>query len=188
MENGIRFKPKIDKIIETILYLARHLDELDAYKIVKLVYLADREHLNIYGRPITYDKMVAMKNGPVASTTYDIIKQNKRLAEKIDFSRLPFELVNRGDREYVSNPTRPADEKILSVSDRRVLEWVVKEHGAKTFGQLYDITHAHKAYAKAWNKRGDKRSRPILVEDMIEESEDKKSLVEELRFTGQHVL
>ncbi len=187
--NDIRFKPKIDKIIETILYLVHQPIEFDAYKIVKLVYLADKKHLNKYGRPITYDQMVAMENGPVASTTYDIIKQNKRLAGKVDFAQLPFALIKRGDRIYAENPCRDVDRRILSVSDCRVLDGIVKEYGSMSFGKLFDLTHEHPAYKQAWDARNkSKASNPIRVEDMIDENADKESLVEELRFTDQYVL
>jgi uncharacterized phage-associated protein len=43
-------------------------------RLLKLLYIADRECLAETGRPITGDTVVAMKNGPVLSRTYDLIK------------------------------------------------------------------------------------------------------------------
>jgi len=43
-------------------------------KIIKLLYIADKESLKETGRPITGDRFVAMKKGPVLSEVYDLIK------------------------------------------------------------------------------------------------------------------
>ncbi len=44
-------------------------------KLIKLLYLADREALLKWGRPITYDSYVSMKAGPVLSRTLDLINE-----------------------------------------------------------------------------------------------------------------
>ena len=43
-------------------------------KLVKMVYIADRTALVEWQRPITGDSFVSMKNGPVVSTVYNLIK------------------------------------------------------------------------------------------------------------------
>lgn len=43
-------------------------------RLLKLLYIADRESLQESARPITGDNPVAMRNGPVLSQTYDLIK------------------------------------------------------------------------------------------------------------------
>lgn len=47
--------------------------ELPLIKLMKLLYLAERESLREYGEPITGDKLVSMPHGPVLSKTYDHI-------------------------------------------------------------------------------------------------------------------
>ncbi len=42
-----------------------------------MMYFADRLHLERYGRFICGDSYVAMKNGPVPSFTYDILKARR---------------------------------------------------------------------------------------------------------------
>ena len=42
-------------------------------KLLKLLYLADRQALLELGRPITFDRFVAMPHGPVLSRTCDLI-------------------------------------------------------------------------------------------------------------------
>ncbi len=43
-------------------------------RLLKLLYIADRELLAETGRSLTGDEAVAMKNGPVLSRVYDLIK------------------------------------------------------------------------------------------------------------------
>jgi len=43
-------------------------------RLIKLLYLADRESFRRFGRPISGDRYVAMKKGPVLSRVLDLIK------------------------------------------------------------------------------------------------------------------
>lgn len=45
--------------------------QLPVIKLMKLLYLAERKSLELYGEPITGDSFVSMPNGPVLSKTYD---------------------------------------------------------------------------------------------------------------------
>ncbi len=181
----IQFTPKTEKIIEAILHIAHNCTDLSRYRIVKLIYLADKEHLNRFGRPITFDRMVAMENGPVPSTTYSLLKRDGRLA--INYKKLPFDFVSRGKFDYIENPKRAVDEKKLSKSDIKILDVIIKKYGQESFGTLFDITHEHSAYKNAWRARDGKNSKVMRVEDMIEDKETKKELIEELRFVGAHI-
>ena len=42
-------------------------------KLIKLLYLVDREALRRWGRPVTTDRYVSMDHGPVLSSTLDLI-------------------------------------------------------------------------------------------------------------------
>lgn len=49
--------------------------KVDNYmRLLKLLYIADKESYKDTGKPITGDKVVAMKRGPVLSSVYDLIK------------------------------------------------------------------------------------------------------------------
>jgi uncharacterized phage-associated protein len=43
-------------------------------KVIKLLYLADREALIRWGRPITTDSYASLDNGPIVSRIYDLIR------------------------------------------------------------------------------------------------------------------
>jgi uncharacterized phage-associated protein len=56
-------------------------------KLIKLLYLADREALLRWGRPITTDRHVSMPKGPVVSQIYDLITRRARARHRIVLAR-----------------------------------------------------------------------------------------------------
>ncbi|MBN1959964.1 MAG: SocA family protein, partial [Deltaproteobacteria bacterium] len=58
------------------LLLQRANNRLPYLKLIKMLYLADRMSLKQYGEPITGDRYVAMKYGPVLSNVFDLIKED----------------------------------------------------------------------------------------------------------------
>jgi uncharacterized phage-associated protein len=71
-------------------------------RLLKLLYVADRESLAETGRPITGDRAVALKRGPVLGRVYDLIKgQSPRAGE---WGR--FILTDRYEVELVGEPGR----------------------------------------------------------------------------------
>src|SRR5438094_5768402 len=52
--------------------------EMNYLALMKLLYLVDREALIRFGRPVTGDRVVSMKHGPVLSRIYDLIAQKKQ--------------------------------------------------------------------------------------------------------------
>lgn len=62
-----------DKAIAAISFLVRETNAT-MYSVLKMLYLADKAHLEQHGRFITGDHYVAMKQGPVPSCAYNMIK------------------------------------------------------------------------------------------------------------------
>src|SRR5712691_464729 len=54
--------------------LGREKGRMNYLKLIKLLYLADRESLKRHGHPISDDRYVSMDHGPVLSTTFNLIK------------------------------------------------------------------------------------------------------------------
>jgi len=55
------------------ILLRKHGGPMEFLKLLKLLYLADRQSLLRSGRSITCDRYVSMDHGPVLSMTYDLI-------------------------------------------------------------------------------------------------------------------
>lgn len=64
---------KVEKAVAAISYLVSRTGE-SMYPVLKMLYLADKCHLERYGRFIVGDRYVAMPKGPVPSGTYDLLK------------------------------------------------------------------------------------------------------------------
>jgi uncharacterized phage-associated protein len=54
--------------------LELHGDRMEYVRLLKLLYIADREMMAEAGAPITGDRAVAMDHGPVLSHVYDLVK------------------------------------------------------------------------------------------------------------------
>src|SRR5688572_14417051 len=57
-----------------VLLQAAPGERMSYMRLLKLLYLADRRMMRETGSPITFDRVVAMKHGPVLSETYSLIK------------------------------------------------------------------------------------------------------------------
>ncbi len=136
MENPFRFDSQ--KALEVILYIAEKARIPDVYHIGKVLYFADLSHLENYGRFICGDYYVAMKDGPVPSRVYDIIKDVRDdrkdmilLAAKESFSVNGYRVV----------PHRSAEKDFFSKSDLKCLDEAIHRYSSLPFGKLKDISH-----------------------------------------------
>src|SRR5580658_1114995 len=72
-----------DKITQMAArFLQKAHGRLPYIVLIKLMYYADKEMLLQYGRPITFDRWVSMKNGPVLSDTLNLIRMPDEVAPK----------------------------------------------------------------------------------------------------------
>lgn len=71
----LRFKTAIEKKIQASAVLARlEGGRIERLRLLKLLYIADRESLKERACPIIGGRVVAMNNGPLHSTVYNMIK------------------------------------------------------------------------------------------------------------------
>ncbi|MCX7313464.1 MAG: Panacea domain-containing protein [Alphaproteobacteria bacterium] len=186
----LKFRPKLDKIVELLLYLAKRRPGADKYQAVKFLYLTDREHFQRYGRPITFDDYYAMWYGPVASNALDLLHEDYWTLRRAGINSLPFK-TERGyvkfksgkDTEtvFIRAPLRAVNDSIFSKSDIEVFDEIIEKYGDASFDELFEMTHKHPAYLNAWNNKpeGQKRA-PMAYDDMIEDEVRRKSLVADL--------
>src|SRR5271168_467516 len=69
------FPFKILKTIQAIGVLLRYdgVKRMNYMRLLKLLYIADRESLRETGRPVTGGPVIAMERGPVLKEVYDLI-------------------------------------------------------------------------------------------------------------------
>jgi uncharacterized phage-associated protein len=167
---ALRFQFNERKGTEALAYIATRWPNLTIFYASKVLFFAEKKHLNRYGRPIVADTFIAMPNGPVPSTLYDFIKGNLGLAgdpeafaEAIDTDQYP-RIASR----------RAASEEALSESDIECLEEAIAFCRPKGFGHLSSLTHQERAWAEA-NSNG-----PMDYELFIDEDNpDREHILEE---------
>lgn len=71
----MHFPLKVDKTIQAVgvLFRAEGVQRANCMRLLKLLYIADRESIREVGRPITGGAVVAMERGPVLEEVYDLI-------------------------------------------------------------------------------------------------------------------
>jgi len=157
-----------EKAAETIIYLAKKLQNADVLGICKLLYFADKTSLERYGRFIFGDEYVAMKAGPVPSHVYDLLKSARETDEygfKVEGNKVV--------------PLRRAKVDLLSESDLTCLNQIIELYGNAPNWKRIDDSHDD-AWEAAWESREDRDSVPINLEniiDMFEDPEDLKDYV-----------
>jgi uncharacterized phage-associated protein len=181
----LRFQPKLDKIVELLLYLAHKRPGADKYQAVKFFYLADREHLTRYGRPITFDNYFALWYGPIASKALDLLEGDQHVLEEAGIQHLPFrteagKAKNNSDTIYIREPNREVNLDLFSKSDLRVFDEIVKKYGNSSFDELMNLTHAHNAYKIAWRSRRMGERAEMYYEEMIDDKKRREDLIEDL--------
>lgn len=177
--------PNYPKTVEALLYLMELAGEkrLDQYKLGKALFFADREHLNAFGRPITFCNYAAMKDGPVPSEAYSLLKGEPiKGAEQIE---TPWQALNLRDNIFNYVPERVANRRKLSVSDLETLETAYEFVKDKSFGEIRNVTHDDGAYSEAWDRRGDKNSVLMKLELLVNGDAE---LADDLAFASRHAV
>lgn len=148
-----------DKTLQAAAVLLRthRLRVMGRMRLLKLLYITDRESLRDRGAPITGDHAVAMKNGPVLSETYDLIK-----GEHLHAADWGEHFENIG---YDVHWTKDPGNGKLSKYEIEKLNEVARRFEHEDDWALAEITHDFPEWRK--NKPGTS-SRSIPFEDILE--------------------
>jgi uncharacterized phage-associated protein len=146
---------------------------VNAMKALKLVWLADRYHLCQHGRTITGDEFFAMKLGPVASGTRDLIQSNENILSEDEINYFRQFLKKDG---YRIESIKDIYLKVFSMTDKETLESVWETFGDMDEYALSNYTHEFPEWKqhKSGLDRGIFSRKLILEEDMISAIDDSK--------------
>ena len=156
----VELKPSAERIVAALYYVMveakRRGRSGTQYDLVKTLFLADRAHLNDWGRPVTYDNYCAMQHGPVPSLAYDFLKGNEKALRDHHMSGLPWRSVShsRSTKHYFAAENVLAPEEFLSESDIEALGNALGVVQSLGFGQIRRLTHEDPAYLDAWRDDG----------------------------------
>ena len=147
--------------------------QVTQYDLLKTLFLADRAHLNEWGRPITYDNYCAMEHGPVPSVAYDFLKGNAKAMRDRSITSLPWTAeqvpATKGTKRYYPVIDAMNVEDFLSESDISALDDALTTVKRLGFGQIRRLTHEDPAYVDAWRPDGSKASFDMKLGLMFED-------------------
>ena len=146
MDNPIQFKISYDKATEVIIWMAKMKPGIDIYNVAKVLFYADKMHINKYGRPITGDTYIRMPYGPVPSGVRDLITENSWLLPKHLKEIKHSLIIDKSNNRYKLNAAREPDMKYFSKSDIKCLKYSLSEYGGLSFDELYKSTHSERCY------------------------------------------
>ncbi len=145
MKSSIQFKISYDKATEIIIWLAKMKPGIDIYHVAKVLFYADKTHINRYGRPVTGDTYIRMPYEPVPSGIRDLITENSWLAPK-QLNRIKNSLIIDKNNNYKIAATCEPDMNYFSESDIICLKDSLTEYGELSFDELYNLTHSERCY------------------------------------------
>ena len=156
------------KALSTMLYfLSKAGGSLDLYKLLKLVYIADKRHLREWGRTISSNCYARLKRGPVPSEAYNMLKSVRGGEEEWNQDLSGFFSI---DGHRVTGLLAP-DMEEFSKSDIQVLDCTFED-----FGNVF--IPDEEIHDEAYNRSS---SHWMTLEDLALGDE---TLVEHIRRTG----
>ncbi len=186
----IRFRYDVDKFVGAVAYFsAQRVPCLTKLKAAKLLYFADKLHLQRYGRPITGDDYYALPYGPAPTVSKDTMDEAERSSSRLQDADLKKFLrvleVIEGGRHPEFRVKANVSFEDLSESETEILDDVIKEYGRFSGETLINITHREKSWIEG-RKRGnnridfremfdgpDEKQNQLLIELLEEDQEDR---------------
>jgi Uncharacterized phage-associated protein len=154
----------VRKILQVLYYLQSNspLEEFkgDIMYLLKLLFFADRYHVRHFGFVASGDKYCAMKFGPVASATYDVMRGKiPNVANSAEISLLE-EITSAGESFIVVNKQQDDE---LSKSFKKALDFAIQTYGKYKPIELSSISHDY----PEWKKHEQALKSGKLKEDMV---------------------
>jgi uncharacterized phage-associated protein len=161
----ITFTFDIKKAVQIINHLlGRNRGTINYTKLIKLLYIADREYLSLYDATITGDKYVSMENGPVLSEIYNLIMG--RTTNKHDqlywdgfFCRNAYDLTKVHDNRLPTDALSPAEIEILDTIQARFKR--------KNYSKMIEYVHNKDLFPEVKWEEARQSSLPLAVEDIL---------------------
>lgn len=152
----------VEKLIQLTYYLLQKYDNrLNYTKLIKLLYLADREAFKESGVSLSGDVYYSLDNGPVLSGLLDLIhgKYSDKDAQNLwnaRFAKDSFDLITVVDRISLAK---------LSEFDREILDKIDNQFHDNDYGFLIRYLH-DKNNCPEWKNPNGSRF-PIKIEDIL---------------------
>lgn len=162
------------KLYQTVNYiLSKYNYRLNYTKLIKLLYISDRNCLKKYGFSITEDSYVSMSQGIVLSNLYDFIKKGENEEFNKLFIKDGYDLVSILDKKYSDDELSEAEIEILDETDEKYHD--------KDWKYLVDeVVHTFPEWDKSVLKNNTSKplEKKVLLKELGKTDEEIKSILE----------
>ncbi|ARD10142.1 hypothetical protein B7R56_15855 [Pseudomonas savastanoi pv. retacarpa] len=156
------------RTLEAFAYIAaKNPLKNNMYNVLKVFYLADKFHMERYGRFIFNEEYAALDKGPVPSNAYDLMKVLKAKKAVLEGESVPVEV-----NGVAVVALREFDDQLFSDSELECLDDVITISRTKDLGDL-----SHDA---AWRKARSEQRHFMpddFIIDILANAESLKNLV-----------
>ena len=155
----------IEKIVQVFYYIQQRAEVTSKLELIKFLFFGDRINIREHFSLISLDTYIAMKYGPVASNSLNILnKKNKRL-NNFSTKELKF-LDNIKKIDKKKRIINPVDFDLLSKNEMSSLDKSIMLFYRK---KLIDISHDYPEWKryKALFDKNDNSSKNIIMDDFF---------------------
>lgn len=171
MGRDLRFTFSETKALAALALIAQTHPGLTPLYVAKIMYFAEREHINRYGRPIVADEYIAMPQGPVPSTIRDFIDEKWNWVEKPEDIEAAISIDKSSRYAKIMPGPGTVDFSVLSDTDRECVEKAIAFCVQKSPRDLSSITHRHAAWLLA------PRNRPMDYRLFVDDDNPNKQAI-----------
>jgi uncharacterized phage-associated protein len=166
----------IEKVANAIVYFVESdMEHFGKTKLMKLMYFADKSHLENYGRTIFFDDYYKLPRGPVASLTLNIIN-NLNEEDGEDFKSYTDEFLrildikiqmDEGQKITKFIPKTTFNHNLFSKSEMKVLEAICQSYKYHKKDEISHKSHSLREYINT------QMNSIIDIADMVADEESK---------------
>lgn len=136
MNSKIIEEYNLQKVKEIMLYILNKVGDIDYYKLMKMIFCADRNNLLVWAEPITNLSYQAKKHGPVPQTVYqEITRCKKNNNEGLYGGIMTFV------DDFIIHAEREANLNYLSKTDIEAIDKAVLYLKDKEWGKIEEELH-----------------------------------------------
>ena len=176
----MRYQYRDDKAVQIAALLLKKENSLMNYtKLIKLMYVIERQSIIRWGTPATYDQCYSLPNGPILSRTLDCIN-GTTYAEDIS------DQWNRYVKKYEQYKVRLLDDPgvdSLSRAEIKLIDEIYAQLGDKDYEELIDWSHKPENVPEWEDPDGGRL--PILLNEILGKSgyssEEAEQAIQELK-------
>jgi uncharacterized phage-associated protein len=143
-----------DKVLETLVFIASERPGIDVFHVCKVLYFAEKAHLNQYGRPISGDTYFALPRGPVPTLAYDMVKGDPKVGgamlEKVG-AALASDKASEDDYTRIRARRQP-NLDLFSESDLECLKAAIARYADMDPQKLLKLAHEESGYLSVYRE------------------------------------